>query len=628
MRQVYPFCVIWAKRPRHSGNRSEFDCLMKRINYSKLSLNLTSLMCEYKLRREKMAEQFEFPQAFSAYAEKMIVTIFIHCKEDATFKVDGVRMLSDTGTVRTAEVDFYRVLSSEAVHDGLINLINDGSVRYISASMQLKPMNDIAAQKSGLNNFRQIHSNLNGSGVVVGIIDSGIDASHPAFAGRIHSIWDQTITDSDKKTIPYGKVFIGENLAESPDTSGHGTHVAGIAAGFDNKFGGVAPAADIVVVKTDFQSAHIADAIRHIFKIAKDLGKPAVINLSAGGNLDSHDGTDDLSKFIEQELKGQKGRIVVAAAGNDADDQTHARIRIENTIEPNQTKEITVNVPKWEVGLKKVKQFVLRGWYNSDTNCLIEFFSPTGSFKAHTQLPIPPGVELAHVSPSRYFAYRNERAEAFIARTLLPCPLNDSHEFWVNTRRLSRSPLHNGNWTLKITNLGNMPATVDVWLWAPEGAREVKFTSASNNTSMKIGSPGCAGEAITVASYTTRTKEPSPFNVDTISPFSSPGPLRNEALKKPDVAAPGAIIISANSSQSGTQPSNAGGFTESSGTSMAAAFITGVCALLLQNNRELTPSEIKTWLQDNSRIPGQPAGRHDEKWGYGFLDLTNLGNLP
>jgi subtilisin family serine protease len=601
------------------------------MNYGKLSLTLSSLIREYEVRGAQMnPAQPPRPQAFSIFPDKLQATVFIHCNENASFSgLPGIRMYSNTGTVRTALVDFQ---NSPTAFEGLDDLSEMESVHYISSSMRLKPLNDVAALKTGLTAFRASHSALTGEGVVIGIIDSGIDSSHPAFAGRIHSIWDQTIPAGDDATKPYGKVLKAAEMAESADESGHGTHIAGIAAGFDPQFGGVAAGADIVVVKTDFQTAHIADAIRHVFNVAEELGKPAVVNLSAGGQLDAHDGTDDLSKFIEQELKDKTGRLVVAAAGNEAAQQIHARVEAPALVEgqPVKAKEVLLNVPKVERA-KRASQLILRGWYDSNGKCTVRLTIPSGS-SANTE-PVPNNIgSPSQINFTKHFPYPNMDSETYIAKTLIPCPLNDSHEFFIDTRRIP--PLtfietsEVSKWKLSIENEGAAPLTVDVWLWVPEGAKEPEFLPEFDDSLMKIGSPGCAGEAITVASYTTRADVQSPLEVDTISPFSSPGLLRNGNLK-PDVAAPGAIIISARSSQTNPLLSNiTGGFTVGSGTSAAAAFITGVCALLLQNNSALTPSAVKDWLRTNSRIPEQPAGQHDEKWGYGLLNLTNVGNLP
>jgi subtilisin family serine protease len=123
---------------------------------------------------------------------------------------------------------------------------------------------DVAPGKVHLPAFRNA-SGLSGSGVVIGVVDSGIDPNHPAFAGRILRIWDQTLPGPGVPEGGYGAELTGTLLTVSRDNHGHGTHVAGIAAGAHPIFGGVAPGAELVIVKSDLQDAHIADGIRYIF---------------------------------------------------------------------------------------------------------------------------------------------------------------------------------------------------------------------------------------------------------------------------------------------------------------------------------------------------------------------------
>jgi subtilisin family serine protease len=135
---------------------------------------------------------------------------------------------------------------------------------------------DVAPGKVNLPQFKQT-SGLSGKGVIIGIVDSGIDPKHPAFQGRILQIWDQTLPGSGVSEGAYGIELTGEQLTTSRDEIGHGTHVAGIAGGVDATYGGVAPEAEYIIVKSDFQDAHIADGIRYIFRVASAQGRPAVV---------------------------------------------------------------------------------------------------------------------------------------------------------------------------------------------------------------------------------------------------------------------------------------------------------------------------------------------------------------
>ena len=122
---------------------------------------------------------------------------------------------------------------------------------------------DVAFARVQLPEFRN-KTDLTGKGVIIGVVDSGIDSNHPAFQGRILRIWDQEIKQK----------LTRENFSLSRDTDGHGTHVAGIAAGNDNQYGGVAPEAELVIVKSTLWDTDILEGIRYIFEFADELGKP------------------------------------------------------------------------------------------------------------------------------------------------------------------------------------------------------------------------------------------------------------------------------------------------------------------------------------------------------------------
>ena len=192
-----------------------------------------------------------------------------------------------------------------------------------------------------------------GAGVVVGVVDTGIDVLHHCFrknddSSRILAIWDQTLpTSGPPAGFSYGQFFdpnaIKDALAHPDkdfahqDVDGHGTHVAGTAAGNGSQSGnchlsdhfiGVAPEADIVVVKSEFAGSTYVDGVKFVFDQAG--AKPAVVNLSLGGVGAPHDGTDPDEIALDALLTaGTPGRAVVAAAGNTANKGFHGHRRIE-----------------------------------------------------------------------------------------------------------------------------------------------------------------------------------------------------------------------------------------------------------------------------------------------------------
>lgn len=195
------------------------------------------------------------------------------------------------------------------------------------------------------NNINEVHSGLSplpqgydGSGVVLGIIDSGIDFLHPDFrdsvggqsVSRIKYLWDQNVSTggtTPQSPFNYGQEWnnlqIDSGLASiHDDGSGHGTHVAGVAAGngkATNFNKGVAPACDLVIVEANFNNPTgfmISDAVNYIYTKAQALGKPCVINASLGDYYGSHDGKNMEGQLIKNLITAQNGRSLVAAAGN------------------------------------------------------------------------------------------------------------------------------------------------------------------------------------------------------------------------------------------------------------------------------------------------------------------------
>jgi subtilisin family serine protease len=195
------------------------------------------------------------------------------------------------------------------------------------------------------------------------------------------------------------------------------------------------------------------------------------------------------------------------------------------------------------------------------------------------------------------------------------------------------APVASGIWQLRLRNVSGTEAEVNVWTLDEQGGI-VFFTGKSVNDSMKIGAPGAAAGAITVASYTTRVEwinidgnvRQVGLALDDISDFGSEGPIRKGAQQKPEVAVPGAMIIACLSSKSGPQRAEMVNmeFRVMAGTSMATPFVVGLVALLLERDPELDPNGVRAKLRSNSAIPGKPAGSYDTKWGFGLIDAQDL----
>ncbi|SNS51981.1 Subtilase family protein [Anaerovirgula multivorans] len=586
------------------------------MKYDKIAPGLTNALEDYK--REGVRGLLSHERRMGLIVTEDTpkpprVIVLIDCDETAQLDhlaAHGIRVNQPKGQIRTGFLPLEKldILSEEA------------AIRRIIPSHPLMLRMDVGRSKVHLPPPSQ--SPWTGKNVIIGIIDTGIDPKHPAFEGRILRIWDQIISGPGVAEGDYGIELTGPLLEVSRDTNGHGTHVAGIASGNDEKYLGIAPEAEFVIVKSDLQTGHIIDGLYYIFRVAEELGRPAVINLSLGGHADPHDGSDPLSIAIDT-LSG-KGRIVCCAAGNEGNDNIHAQA----TVSEGETCTVRFHVPSSMHSPlhEPIRTMVLNGWYSGTDQVEVAIQSPQG-FTTPFQGPITNGL------PRREY----DLPEGFI-RIVTPGPdlENGDHNIWIEIYSPSNAPesITSGNWHLLLRGLSIQNGRVDIWTLDDSYSDDVIFTDSNMQDSMKIGSPGAAHRAITVASYTTKVqwtdssgeiRRAFAENLDQISSFSSEGPLRN-GVEKPDVAAPGAYIISALSKDSSINPAFKvdDHHRVMAGTSMATPFISGVIALLLEKDSTMDPEEVKAWLKKDSSIPGYRSEGFHPKWGYGLIDLNNL----
>ncbi|MDE5679522.1 MAG: S8 family serine peptidase [Lachnospiraceae bacterium] len=176
---------------------------------------------------------------------------------------------------------------------------------------------------------------LDGEGVIVGVIDSGIDYANPHFrnadgTSRILYLWDQTLPDAEfskeqiDAALAANSLQEGYRLVPSRDTSGHGTAVAGIAAGSGvGSYEGVAPKSSLIVVKLGTAAAdsfprttELMRAVTYVVKKAQQLGAPLVINLSFGNTYGAHNGSSLVERFLDN--ASEVGRTVICVgSGNE-----------------------------------------------------------------------------------------------------------------------------------------------------------------------------------------------------------------------------------------------------------------------------------------------------------------------
>ncbi len=439
---------------------------------------------------------------------------------------------------------------------------------------------------------------LRGRGVIVGVIDDGFDATHPALSGRIITAWDQNGTGAYGTPSPrnYGDILPAGETGVLTDTTGHGTHVAAIAAGG-------APEADLVVVCHDASPEGLEAGIAWIFEVADHLDRPAVVNVSVGGvHADPHDGSDETSRVIDS-LVGE-GRLVCVAAGSEGRTTIHARVDVL----PGQQSRIPIRWGGPADWASQARTVGLYGWCSGELPSTVAIVDDTES---HGVVATGPGAteigSVNNVGASVAIGHRGGRAAFNV-------------ELWpalgsFNTGSGARNILIPGRAVLILDGTGlSAPTRVDIW--SRDACMSFKGAEEATADHM-VASPACAPRVVTVGALYGDGEA-----MGRACDFSNRGPTV-DGRQKPDVAAPGAEVRSARSRQKAAKASD--GPSEDlmalSGTSMAAAAVTAMLALALEADPRLDPERACDLLKSAAGHQWDPA------LGWGEPDPAALVGL-
>jgi subtilisin family serine protease len=562
----------------------------------------------------------------------------IYTKYPEVLKANGIAIQSTYPTYVTAWVTLSQIPKIADLNE----------VTFIDAPQMIMPNNDISLGTSGaslLHAGKVNNTVYKGDGVIVAIVDTGIDWDHPDFRNsadqtksRILRIWDQTLTPISGEVSPtgfnYGVEYtqnqINNEIDGSPvgfvrevDTNGHGTHVAGTAAGNGAalstfKYRGLAPNADLVIVKAgngSFTSTNIINSLTYLQNLATTLGKPIVVNMSLGGQSSAHDGTDPQEIAVDAFSNAAPGRVVVIAAGNDNGIDIHK----QNSIASSGSTSVSLVVPTASASTSTdVFQYTC---YANDASAIHATITAPGGTSATVQANAYGGFSIMGGLATVYFSNFIDAGSG-------------DRQINVYLVRASTTASVSGTWTLTLNNATTNTLTIDGWL-NYKGNDFATTTVTSGDSNYLVATPGCANNAITVGSYMAKMdwssangtpySYPSPSQQDNISSFSSIGPRRDN-IQKPDITANGQAVVSCLSSDSGLTYNDPymvvnGLYRVEQGTSMATPEVTGCVALLLQINKNATYSQIKTALKSTATKDAFTTAFDNNIWGSGKVDV-------
>ncbi|NOZ85131.1 MAG: S8 family serine peptidase [Deltaproteobacteria bacterium] len=483
-----------------------------------------------------------------------------------------------------------------------------------------------------------------GKGVILGIVDTGIQWNHPDFLDqsghtRCLYLWNQQ-ADKEDRHPPKG-FFMGNECTrqdmesrkcQSADWMGHGTHCCGIMGSSGEPYTGVAPGGEFIMVAVmDF--SFLVDGVRYIFDKAESLGRPAVVNLSLGGHDGPHDGTALESKALSS-LTGP-GKIIIAAAGNEGSSFIH--LSYELTDEPKRTR-VVVTENSMPIGSRE-SAAVINIWAEKpDAQFAVEMLSKDGDVIQAT-----PWLSATGSNITGDFKQDSVVLGGYILETAGGAsPENGKYAMRITIAPSSDPNTYEGS-GYKYYLLGKGRGGFHAWCLEAAGYRTASHfqdqnepgTTAGDNR-FSVGMPATGKEIIAVAAYNTKNKwtdvdgndHTGDWQVGTIADFSSRGPSLDESLNgiKPEVAAPGQIIASAASAVGSTLFGKELLVDDEhllmQGTSMACPHVSGAVALLLQANPSLDPEGIEHILSLSSRrdeFTGNDLPNPD--FGYGKLDV-------
>lgn len=501
-----------------------------------------------------------------------------------------------------------------------------------------------------------------GENVIIGIFDTGIDFYHPDFSDdngtRILYLWDMSAETGSRPPngfdwgIEYTKyeIDVSPSSVLQKDYNGHGTHVAGIAAGNGSgkqQFKGIAPKSKLIIVKglrdpydDSFNDGDIIAGCKYIFSKADSLGLPCVINLSLGGFLGSHDGNDLLSKALDNLVTEKRGRVIVASAGNAGEYEIHSG----GVFSAGEKRDLLVN----PINLC----YIFPEMCPDDPN----YFMTGGDVWTDKEVLDSIFLYVIDRSSFDFFFIRGFSANSDYSD--IPLFSNDNSllgffEQWTtqeeDSKNLQFFITNKGDTTIQInkyfwiiTMLSKNSGRVDIWAALPIGSQYQISTlnpRFPSDNFMTIVSPAVAKTIVSVGSYVSKNSYVNIFhqevdwsshiNIREVSSFSSRGPSR-DGRTLPTILAPGEYIFSALANSinpfniDSTLINLSGIYIGKRGTSMSAPHVAGAIALLFEFNPDLDYSQIKELIKLSGREDSFTGNLPNNIAGWGKIDVIKL----
>lgn len=462
--------------------------------------------------------------------------------------------------------------------------------RLYFETLQAKEASCILPVQAGANG-------LTGEGILVGVVDSGVDYFHPDFrnedgSSRILRLWDQSLDGKPPRGYVTGTEYTkeeidkalalgeteGRRLVPSRDSSGHGTAVLGIAAGNGRASGGVkrgvAYKSDLLVVKmgnareNSFpRTTELMEGIDYLIRQTVKMRRPIAINISFGNNYGSHQGDSLLETYLSN--AANVGRSVICVgSGNNGNDRIHTAGQLRQ----GQTETVEMSIGTYETTLN------LQLWKAYADEIEISIETPSGE-----RLP----TLSEKIGTQRYRAGETD----LLIYYGKPGPFQVTQEIYFDFIPVE-TYLTSGIW--KIHLHGRRIREGNYNLWLPGGNVLNPVTGFYRPIAAEtLTIPSTAAKVITVGAYDSR--------LNAYADFSGRGGS-NLSFPKPDLVAPGVNI---------TAPTPGGAYTTVTGTSFSTPFVTGSAALLMEwgiiqrNDPFLWGEKVKAYLRRGAQpLPG------------------------